>query len=83
MRPSPERVTQKACAAPSGLDLPFPLLHGPLLYLYTEAVTNQVAPKRFRILHFVPFFLVYLLFLSFIMSPAEHKIFVYQNNGLG
>ena len=66
-----------------GLDLPFPLLHGPLLYLYTEAVTNQVATKRFRILHFVPFFLVYLLFLPFIMSPAEHKIFVYKNSGIG
>jgi AraC-like DNA-binding protein len=66
-----------------GLDLPFPLLHGPLLYLYTEAVTNQVATRRFRILHFVPVFLVYLLFLRFILSPAEHKIFVYKNNGIG
>ena len=66
-----------------GLDLPFPLLHGPLLYLYTEAVTNQGATKRFRILHFVPFFLVYVLFLPFIMSPAEHKIFVYKNSGVG
>ena len=66
-----------------GLDLPFPLLHGPLLYLYTEAVTNQVATRRFRLLHFVPFLLVYLLFLTFIMSPAEHKIFVYNNSGIG
>ncbi len=66
-----------------GLELPFPLLHGPLLYLYTEAVTNQVAKRKLRLLHFVPFFLGYLLFLPFISSPAEHKIFVYKNNGLG
>ena len=66
-----------------GVELPFPLLHGPLLYLYTEAVTNQVAKRRLRLLHFVPFFLGYLLFLPFISSPAEHKIFVYKNNGLG
>jgi len=66
-----------------GLELPFPLLHGPLLYLYTEAVTNQEAKRKLRLLHFVPFFLGYLLFLPFISSPAEHKIFVYKNNGLG
>ncbi len=78
-------ITGKGFSLPYllGLELPFPLLHGPLLYLYTEAVTNQVASRRFRILHFVPFLLTYLLFLQFILSPAEHKIFVYKNNGLG
>lgn len=66
-----------------GLEIPFPLLHGPLLYLYTAEVTNQKVIGRFRILHFVPFVLSYLPFIGFISSPAEHKIFVYQNNGLG
>lgn len=66
-----------------GLELPFPLLHGPLLYLYTEALTNQVASRNLRILHFVPFFIYYLFLVQFILSPAEHKIFVYENNGLG
>lgn len=66
-----------------GLEIPFPLLHGPLLYLYTAEVTNQKVIGRFRIVHFVPFFLSYLPFIRFISSPAEHKIFVYQNNGLG
>jgi AraC-like DNA-binding protein len=66
-----------------GLELPFPLLHGPLLYLYTEAVTNQVSKRKIRLLHFVPFFLAYLLFVPFFLSPADHKIFVYKNNGLG
>src|SRR5262245_59352957 len=37
-----------------GLELPFPLLHGPLLYLYTEALTSQVARPTLRIIHFVP-----------------------------
>ena len=66
-----------------GLEIPFPLLQGPLLYLYTEAVTNQVAKRKFRLLHFVPFFVAYLPLVPFFFSPAEHKIFVYQNNGLG
>ena len=43
-----------------GLEIPFPLLQGPLLYLYTEAVTNQVAKRKLRLLHFVPFFVAYL-----------------------
>ena len=66
-----------------GLEIPFPLLHGPLLYLYTESVTNQRSKKRVRILHFVPFFLSYLLFMPFILSPPEEKILVYQYEGLG
>src|SRR5436190_1965229 len=66
-----------------GLELPLPLLHGPFLYLYCESVTNQVAAKRSRILHFLPFVLSYLMISSFLISPADHKIFVYENKGLG
>ncbi len=66
-----------------GLELPFPLLHGPFLYLYTASVTNQRRAWNLRMLHFVPFFLSYILFMPFILSPAEEKVFVYQNEGRG
>jgi AraC-like DNA-binding protein len=66
-----------------GLELPLPLLHGPFLYVYTAAVTNQKIIGRFRIVHFAPFLLSYIPFISFMFSPDEHKIFVYQNNGIG
>lgn len=66
-----------------GLENPFPLLHGPLLYLYTEAVTNQTGLRRLRILHFLPFFLCYLLIFQFFLFPAAQKVMVYENNGVG
>jgi AraC-like DNA-binding protein len=66
-----------------GLEAPLPLLHGPLLYLYIEALTNQIKPRKYRVLHFLPFLLSYLLFLQFILLPADQKISVYENGGKG
>ena len=66
-----------------GLEFQFPLLHGPFLYLYTEAVTNQIGNRKFRIFHFAPFIILLLFFLPFVLSPTEHKIYVYQNSGVG
>lgn len=78
-------ITGKTLTLPYllGLEIPFPLLHGPLLYLYTEAVTNPAVSRRLRILHFVPFFFSYLLLAQFIFSSDEHKIYVYQHAGVG
>ncbi|HEX6226306.1 MAG TPA: helix-turn-helix domain-containing protein [Chryseolinea sp.] len=66
-----------------GLELPFPLLHGPLLYLYTGALTNQSPPRVSKLVHFIPFLLFYVIFFQFISSSPEHKIHVYKNNGIG
>jgi hypothetical protein len=66
-----------------GLSMPFPLLHGPLLYLYTEAVTNPRASIRFRIAHFIPFFGSYLMYFQFFLLPADQKILVFENEGQG
>jgi AraC-like DNA-binding protein len=66
-----------------GLEFPFPLLHGPFLYVYTAAVTNQKILGRSRAVHFAPFFFSYLPLFPFIFSSYEHKIFVYRNNGVG
>jgi len=66
-----------------GYEMPFPLLYGPLMYLYTEALTNQINKRKLRFLHFTPFLFSYLLILPFLLLPSENKIFVYENKGLG
>lgn len=65
-----------------GLGIPFPLLHGPFLYLYTSSLTQQVHHSTLRFLHFLPFVLAYFLILPFFFSPAEHKIYTYEHQGL-
>jgi AraC-like DNA-binding protein len=66
-----------------GFEAPLPLLHGPLLYLYTQALTNQIAPRKYRLVHFLPFLLSYLLFLQFFLLPAGQKISIYKKGGEG
>ncbi len=64
-----------------GLGIPFPLLHGPFLYLYTSSLTQQVSHQVLRFLHFLPFVLTYLIMLPFFFAPAEHKIYTYEHQG--
>lgn len=64
-----------------GLGIPFPLLHGPFLFLYTSSLTQQVNHNALRFFHFLPFVLAYLLMLPFFFSPAEHKIYTYEHQG--
>jgi AraC-like DNA-binding protein len=66
-----------------GLEIPVPLVHGPLLYLYSSTLTNQTNRKKYRILHFLPAVIVYLFLIRFYSLPVTGKIFVYQHNGLG
>jgi AraC-like DNA-binding protein len=66
-----------------GLNFPFPLLHGPFLFLYTGAITNQLPPTKYRVLHFVPVVMMYCLFLPFFFLPVNEKVFIYQNEGEG
>ena len=66
-----------------GLEIPFPLIHAPFLYLYTSSLTHIWDYKKYRPLHFLPFFLSYGLFFSFLYSNLANKIWVYQNKGLG
>ncbi len=67
-----------------GVGLPFPLLHGPFLFLYVSSVTNRLknlSPKV--LLHFAPPLVSYLFLIPFFLLPIERKIFVFQNNGIG
>ncbi len=64
--------------------LPYPLLHGPFLFLYTTALTRQPARfKAFWLIHFIPVFILYLFLIPFFMLPAAEKINVYRNKGAG
>lgn len=66
-----------------GLDLPMPLLPGPFLFLYTLEQTNQRTNKFPSFLHFIPFAIFTLLLSPFTLSPLEHKIEIYRQEGIG
>ncbi|MBL7851410.1 MAG: AraC family transcriptional regulator [Cyclobacteriaceae bacterium] len=66
-----------------GLEIPFPLLHGPFLFLYTKALTRQPIPAWSRWAHFLPFLVVNVLLIPFLMESPDHKIYVYQHQGAG
>ena len=67
-----------------GIIIPFPLLHGPFLFLYASELSNNKASKKInKFLHFIPFFLVYLYLSDFYVLPPEEKIYILNNNGEG
>lgn len=63
---------------------PFPLLHGPFLYLYTASLTQQ-SPlfKKQWYLHFAPFILFYFLMIPFFMKSHPERLAVFENKGQG
>jgi len=67
-----------------GVQIPFPLLHGPFLFLYTLALTRHY--KNFRkawLIHFIPALIHYLFLIPFFRLSDAEKIIVYQNKGAG
>lgn len=65
------------------IDMPFPLMHGPFLYLYTLTLTNRVRSLGAYLLHFLPPMAVFLYLIPFLALPVEQKVFVYDNKGVG
>jgi AraC-like DNA-binding protein len=64
-----------------GIGVPFPLLHGPLLYFYTAALTNQHRfLKKYWILHFAPLVIGYLLLSPFYLLSIKEKFQVLEAN---
>jgi AraC-like DNA-binding protein len=59
-----------------------PLAHGPFLYLYTRQQTSSTPFNIKQILHFLPVFLSYLLYVKFYFLPFEQKVEVFRQNGL-
>ncbi len=67
-----------------GCEFPFPLLHGPLLYLYTASMTNQLpSNKNMKWLHFIFPAFSFLLFFPFFVLPADQKLEIYNSKGAG
>ena len=67
-----------------GTSLPFPMLHGPLLYLYTAAMTNQLPRNRKWILvHFIPALVAVLFFFPVLLRSAEEKLAFIVSGGEG
>lgn len=63
-------------------DFPLPLIHGPFLYVYTIALTRSRV-LRALFLHFVPSLAVLLYLIPFFALPAEQKIYIFKNHGIG
>jgi len=67
-----------------GIHPPYPLLHGPFLFLYTAALTGQ--HPRFKLtwlIHFIPVLILYLFLIPFFRLSAAEKMNVYRNYGAG
>ncbi|MCF1713305.1 helix-turn-helix domain-containing protein [Flavihumibacter sp. RY-1] len=67
-----------------GTSIPFPMLHGPMLYLYTAAMTNQLPRNRnWILLHFIPALVAVLFFLPVLLRSAEGKLAFIRSGGEG
>ena len=65
-----------------GLQFPFPLIHGVLLYYYVSTVTNQLPKKKGIIfLHLLPSILTYIYLIQFFKFSAEEKIEIFRSGG--
>ncbi len=80
------RYTQKALNYPFflGLDIPLPLLHGPLLYFYVSTLTSQLPRRKHTLLlHFIPVVLSYMFLVPFFLLSPTERIEVFKNEGQG
>lgn len=64
-----------------GINIIFPLLHGPFIFLYTSALTNQLKSWKLNSLHFLPSIIILTCFANFFILPNESKIAVYESKG--
>lgn len=61
---------------------PFPLLHGPFLYLYTAASTNMLPVKKtVWLLHFMPAIIIIIALLPLYTMTAGEKMELYLSGG--
>ncbi len=68
----------------TGVIIPFPLLHGPFLFMYTSHLIEFNKYKRIHNwIHFLPFLLVNVYLVDFYSLPIEQKLFVFANEGIG
>jgi AraC-like DNA-binding protein len=61
---------------------PLPLVHGPFLYLYTIALTQERFSWK-SMLHFIPTAAILVYLIPFFQLPVEQKIYIFENRGIG
>jgi len=67
-----------------GVLMPLPVLHGMLLYFYVIEATGKGRIKvGTRLLHFIPFTLLCLFLIPFLILSPDQKIYIFQNDGIG
>ncbi|KQT35982.1 AraC family transcriptional regulator [Chryseobacterium sp. Leaf405] len=64
-----------------GLEIPLPLVHGPMLYLYIRCLTGNFPKRKTWLLHFVPMLIIYIFLTNFFLMSSHEKIAIYQHNG--
>ncbi len=63
-----------------GITYPFPLVYGPLWYLYARSLTYGHSRLRWiDLLHFVPALLAFGILVPYLLQPAEWKISLMEN----
>ncbi len=65
------------------MSFPLPLVHGPLLYLYTMNQTTATGFKKKQLLHFLPVLISWCLFARYFMLSESQQLEVIRNNGKG
>jgi AraC-like DNA-binding protein len=66
------------------IDMPFPLLHGPFLYLYAAALVNRLPKRRILLFaNFIPVLICYAYIFNFYFATPEQKIYVMDHKGIG
>lgn len=66
-----------------GFGIPFPLIHGPFLYLYTRAVTDRALSAKTAGLHVIPFLGTFIYIVPFLALPVEKRLYVFKHHGVG
>lgn len=66
------------------ISMPFPLFHGPMLYVYTASLTHQhIIKKKYQALHFVPVVFFFLVLIPFYLMPHTERLQVFAHRGKG
>lgn len=65
------------------LGMPFPLLIGPLLLLYTKYQTTNNSFKKSDLLHVFPFAIVFFFFVNIYFLPFESRSEILRSGGRG
>jgi len=64
-----------------GIEITFPLIHGPMLYLYVLCLTGSAPKRPIWLFHMIPVFSIYLILVNFFLLPSNEKINIYQQGG--